>query len=141
MNKTVTYIFIGAFILGIAVIITFVAIYLTRSKSVLINPEKKNAVYNLKVGDEFYTTASDKPSVGTINLDPIVSDDSVVKYLGKEVEDKSKTSLKPGMTGGDLYVNTYKFQVVGIGTSNIEIPTEFRGEEAESAVYFTITGE
>jgi hypothetical protein len=131
-------------VLGITVIalfITLVAVYFMRSKALFIDGTlrdkdgKELSYYDLKVGDIFYTKASDKPSVGTVQGEPIF-DEKVVKFLGKEVDNQSR--MEPGITGGDLYVNTYRFEVIGTGITKIEVPTNYRGDKAKSDVLFNI---
>jgi hypothetical protein len=132
INKGVVVIGVVSLILLAAVVVTLIVLYFTRSESVYIDGSIKDEKYEMRVGDTFYTSANDKPSVGTVQGEPIF-DDNVISYLGKEIEDKSN-----GLMGGDSYVNTYRFEVIGSGESRIEIPTLFRGETSESSVLFYV---
>lgn len=137
-EKFMTFMKIACVIIFVAIIITGLFVYFFRDKSMYIEAAAKNVTYNLEIGDKFEFQATDKPSVGINHEEPIYND-KVVKYIGKSVDNQSK--IAPGMTGGDKYVNTYKFEVIGKGESEIKLPMNYRGEISENSAEFKVVVE
>jgi hypothetical protein len=134
-DKFAKFMKVACIILFIAIGITALFVYFTRNKSMFIDANIKSITYDVNVGDKFEFTAVDKPSVG-INHEEPKFDSKFVKYLGKTVDNQS--NMTPGITGGDKYVNTYRFEAIAEGETEIILPKNYRGEITENSAEFKI---